>query len=268
MVRVSTLRGAVLFRALVTDDIVAGAIECDMGGGGPTGSAAWQNSNVNELTDLANLDPISGFPVYKALLAEVTRVEKGDDVARDSAIGLEHMRGRHPVQMTTSSCPRPPGIVPPAERIYLDNNATTELDPRVAEGMLTYLTSQHGNPSSLYAAGKTAREAVEVARRQVASLIGARPRRVIFTGGGSESDNLAIKGVALRHPTGHIVTTKVEHPAVLGCCRFLERRGYTVTYLDVDSDGQLDPASVEATLQGSRGQRTASATCQRDVCQQ
>jgi cysteine desulfurase NifS len=119
--------------------------------------------------------------------------------------------------------------------------------------MQPYLDSEHGNPSSLHRSGKTAHDAVETARRQVARLIGARPKRIIFTGGGSEADNLAIKGVAFRHRKGTIITTCVEHPAVLGCCRFLAEHGYNVRYLEVDNQGYLDPAVLATALREARG---------------
>jgi cysteine desulfurase NifS len=251
LVEVATRRGAVRFRAVVTDDIAAGAIECDMGGGGPTGPPAWRDSNVNELTDLGNLDPISGFPVYKALLAEVTRVERGSEAARHTAAVAADRRAGQAARGEPNQAP--PATVPPSERIYLDNNATTALHPKVRGAMLPYLETEFGNPSSLHAGGKSAHEAVETARRQVARLIGARPRRMVFTGSGSEADNLAIKGVALRHSSGRIITTAVEHPAVLGCCRFLEGLGYRVSYLQVDPEGRLDPGLLESTLCAAEG---------------
>jgi cysteine desulfurase NifS len=251
LVEVSTPRGAVRFRAAVTDAIVPGAIECDMGGGGPTGPEAWQNTNVNELTDLDNLDPISGFPVYKALLAEVTRVEaRNAHTCRTAMDALNR-------ETTCSATEASPTIAPlnrltPGDRIYLDNNATTVLHPKVREAMQPYFETEHGNPSSLHQSGKTAHEAVEKARRQVACLIGARPKRIVFTGGGSEADNLAIKGVAYHHRTGTIITSRVEHPAVLGCCGFLAGQGYDIRYLDVDGQGYLDPVLLETALEEAR----------------
>jgi cysteine desulfurase NifS len=104
---------------------------------------------------------------------------------------------------------------------------------------MPYLEEEHGNPSSIHSMGKDAREATEKARRQVAKLINAQPKRIIFTGGGSEADNLAIKGVvlALSGKGNHIVTTTIEHPAVLSTCKFLEKLGYKITYLEVDKYG-------------------------------
>ena len=132
--------------------------------------------------------------------------------------------------------------------MYLDNNATTELAPEARDAMLPFLDIEHGNPSSIYGAGVRADAAVERARRQVASLIGARPRRIVFTGGGSEADNLAVKGVALRHDGGRIVTSAVEHPAVLQCCDFLEGRGYGITRLRVDAEGFVSLEELEEAL--------------------
>ena len=240
LVEVRTPRGAVRFRARVTDDIVRGAVECSMGGGTPVGPRAWQESNVNELTDLSNYDEISGFPVYKALLCEVVLVAGGDEVAR------------RPAPATTCAAPLFSAVQrsEPARRIDLDNNATTEVAPDVREAMLPYLGAASGNPSSLHARGREAREAVEAARRAVARLIGARSRRITFTGGGSESDNLAIKGVAFSRRDGrrHIVTSAIEHPAVLGACRFLERLGFRVTFLGVDTDGLVAADELRRAL--------------------
>ncbi len=121
--------------------------------------------------------------------------------------------------------------------IYLDYNATTPIDPRVRDAMLPYLEEQFGNPSPSYIYGQNARKAVEHAREQVASLIGARPPEVIFTSGGSESDNHAIIGTALANANKgkHVITSRIEHPAVVNTCSYLEERlGFRVTYLPVD----------------------------------
>jgi cysteine sulfinate desulfinase/cysteine desulfurase-like protein len=238
-VEVRTLRGSVRFRARVTDDITQGAIEANMGGGGPNGPNAWQESNVNLLTDLSNYDEISGFPVYKCLLCEVVKVEEGAGEVRVSKNETEGICGAIPVS---------PVKVKPEQRIYLDNNATTGLAPEVREAMLPYLDTRPGNPSSLHELGRKAREGIETARRQVAQLLHCRPRRILFTGGGSEADNLAIKGVAFAYADKgkHIITTTVEHPAILNSCRFLEKIGYQVTYLTVDS--WLDPSQLESAI--------------------
>lgn len=135
--------------------------------------------------------------------------------------------------------------------IYLDYNATTPIDPAVAAAMRPYLDGQFGNPSSSHAYGQAAKEAVEQARAQVAALLGCAPAEVIFTSGGSESDNQAIKGIAFarRERGTHLITSQIEHPAVQSTCRYLEaRHGFQVTYLPVDRDGLVDPAAVEAAI--------------------
>ena len=138
------------------------------------------------------------------------------------------------------------------DAIYLDYNATTPLDPAVSEALRPYLApglaGRFGNPSSAHERGHAAHEALAEARSQVAQLLGCAPPEVVFTASGSEADNLAIKGVAATHAVGHIITSVVEHPAVLNTCRSLERRGWRVTYLPVGGDGRVDPAAVERAL--------------------
>lgn len=130
--------------------------------------------------------------------------------------------------------------------IYLDYNATTPLDRRVAEEMQPYLTGIFGNPSSGHAQGRAARRAIDRARDRVAGLLGARAGNIVFTSGGTESNNHAIRGAALsRADRGrHIVTSAVEHPAVTAVCKYLESRGFTTTYVPVDPTGRIDPAAV------------------------
>jgi cysteine desulfurase len=134
--------------------------------------------------------------------------------------------------------------------IYLDYNATTPIDKAVADAMLPFIHGNYGNPSSSHAYGMAAKKAVEAARGQVASLLGANPSEIVFTSGGSESNNMVIKGVAhtFRSKGNHIITSQIEHPAVLNPCRFLEKNGYTVTYLPVDSYGVVSPAEVERAI--------------------
>jgi cysteine desulfurase len=135
--------------------------------------------------------------------------------------------------------------------IYLDHAATTPVDPRVLDAMLPYFTTTWGNPSSIYAHGRAARRALDDARDAIAEVLGCRPNEIVFTSGGTEADNLAIKGVAFaRQGKGkHIVTTKIEHHAVLHTCEWLERHfGFQVTYLDVDEYGRVTPEQVEAAL--------------------
>lgn len=125
--------------------------------------------------------------------------------------------------------------------IYLDNNATTRVAEEAVRAMDPFWREQYGNASSLHRVGQIARHAVETARQQLATLIGAKPRQIIFTSGGTESDNLAILGTLAAYPKKrHIVTTSVEHPAVLSLCQRLETQGYRVTYVDVNDAGHLD----------------------------
>jgi cysteine desulfurase len=135
--------------------------------------------------------------------------------------------------------------------VYLDNHATTRTDPRVVAAMLPYFTEHYGNAASRHHAfGRAAEEAVETARAQVADLIGADPREIIFTSGATESDNLALKGAAgLYRPRGdHLITVQTEHRAVLDPCRRLEREGFRVTYLPVDEFGRVTAAQVAEAL--------------------
>ena len=136
--------------------------------------------------------------------------------------------------------------------IYLDYNATTPVDPRVAEAALPYLTTHFGNPSSGHAYAERARRALDEARQHLAGLIGADPAEIVFTAGGSEADNLAIRGVALaRDQAGpvQVITQATEHPAVLETCRALQRlHGVQVTYLPVDRDGRVHPAALADAL--------------------
>ncbi len=135
--------------------------------------------------------------------------------------------------------------------IYLDYNATTPVDPAVRKAMLPYLGGRFGNPSSGYSYGRQAKEAVQLAREQVAALIGCRPEEIIFTSGGSESDNQAIIGAALANSRKgkHIITSRIEHPAVLNTCRYLEERlGFTVTCVPVNGDGLVDPVAVRKAI--------------------
>ena len=134
--------------------------------------------------------------------------------------------------------------------IYLDYNATTPIDPQVAEAMLPYLHQHFGNPSSSHDYGQTTAAAVDQARGQLAGMLGCHAEEVIFTSGGTESNNHAIKGVAgaYRQKGNHIITSSVEHPAVLEVCRWLETQGFRVSYLPVDGFGAVDPQRVEAAL--------------------
>ncbi len=134
--------------------------------------------------------------------------------------------------------------------IYLDYNATTPVDKRVVDEMLPFLKDKFHNPSSLYSESSKVKTEVENAREKVSRLIGADSKEVIFTGGGSESDNHAIKGVAfnLKDRGNHIITSSIEHHAVLNTCKFLEKIGYEVTYLPVDKYGMVSPESVKKAI--------------------
>ena len=138
----------------------------------------------------------------------------------------------------------------PDGTIYLDHAATTPVAPEVLERMLPYFSHEFGNASSIYGLGRRALAALDEAHETIAEVLGCRPTEIVFTGGGSEADNLAIKGIAYaaRRRGNHIITTAIEHHAVLHTCQQLEREGYHVTYLPVDHDGRVDPAAVEAAL--------------------
>ena len=136
------------------------------------------------------------------------------------------------------------------DRFYMDHNATTPIAPEVAEAMQPFIFEHFGNPSSGHRLGQRTRQAVEEARGQVARLLDCTPAEVVFTSGGSESNNMALKGVAYtyRGEGNHIITSRIEHPAVLNPCRFLEKNGYEVTYLPVDGYGVVDPDSVRRAI--------------------
>ncbi|MCK4308396.1 MAG: cysteine desulfurase NifS [Candidatus Atribacteria bacterium] len=136
------------------------------------------------------------------------------------------------------------------KRIYMDHAATTSTDSEVVKAMEPYFTQKYGNPNSIHSFGQEAREAVEEARKKIAHLIGANPSEIIFTGGGTESDNFAIKGIAWANQKkgNHIITSKIEHHAVLHSCQFLEKHGFKVTYLPVDKYGLIDPEEVKRAI--------------------
>lgn len=137
--------------------------------------------------------------------------------------------------------------------IYADHAATTAVSPAALEAMLPYFTSGYGNPSSLYAFGQQAKSDLEEARAAVARCLNAQPEEIYFTSGGTEADNWALRGVAelmalKGRKTGHIITTAIEHHAILHTAQYLEKQGYEVTYLPVDGEGRVDPAAVEAAI--------------------
>ncbi|MDQ7785665.1 MAG: IscS subfamily cysteine desulfurase [Desulfomonilaceae bacterium] len=241
LVHVLTARGKVKFRARVSDGIMAGVVDADMGGGGPVGPPAWRECNVNELTHLEHYDPISGFPVYKCLLCEVTKVEDGD--GRKVLDSTQDAFGAGGDLSKAEAQPKP-------SRVYLDHNATTPLEEDVARVLAHHNEKIYGNSSSIHEPGNEARFVIESARRKVAQLLNCTARRIVFTGGGSEADNLAVKGAAFanRSKGSHIITSTIEHPAVLGACDWLEKNGFSLSYVSVDRQGLVDPDDVAAAI--------------------
>jgi cysteine desulfurase len=137
-----------------------------------------------------------------------------------------------------------------SKQVYMDHSATTAVDTAVTEAMLPYFSEKYGNPSSLYSIGRQSRRAIEESRQKVADLIGAKKEEIIFTGSGTESDNLAIKGIALKNRNigDHIITSSIEHHAVLHTCKYLEKNGFKVTYLPISKEGLVNPADVEKAI--------------------
>jgi len=237
LVRIRSPRGSVAMRALVTDDIVQGAIDAKHGGGGPLMPAAWKDANVNALTDLRQYDTISGFPNYKSLLCQVEKLEACASCAVLTTGEMsEADLNYHEAE-------------PPRTFVYLDHNATTPLSDGVKKAMAE-AAEVYGNPSSIHGPGKEAHAVLEKARGSIAVAIHSTPRRIVFTGSGSEANNLAIKGcVAGRSPERtHLITSSIEHPSVIETCGALERRGCRVTYLPVTCDGVVDPQSLREAL--------------------
>ncbi len=135
-------------------------------------------------------------------------------------------------------------------KVYLDYAATTPTDPEVVKAMLPYFTDKFGNPSSIHSFGQEAKAATDEARGKIASFLGAKQEEIIFTSGGTESDNFAIKGAAYanQHKGNHIITSSIEHHAVINSCKFLEKMGFKITYLHVSKDGFVDPEDVKKTI--------------------
>ena len=135
--------------------------------------------------------------------------------------------------------------------VYLDHNATTPVHPEVLEAMLPYFSDKFGNASSIHYSGREAKAGLEAARNQVAELLGCKSSEIYFTSGGTESDNFAIKGVAYanRQRGRHVITSPIEHHAVVRSCEFLEKEGFSVTYLTVDGDGLVDPDNLRKAIQ-------------------
>src|SRR2546426_1129249 len=133
-------------------------------------------------------------------------------------------------------------------RVYLDHNASTPVHPEVLAEMLPYFAEVFGNPSSIHAFGREARDGLDRARERVARFLRVSPQEIVFTSGGTESDNFAVKGLAYARGTGHLITSKVEHHAVLRTCQALEAQGFDVTYVGVDAYGMVDPDDVRRAI--------------------
>src|SRR3989344_4656918 len=133
-------------------------------------------------------------------------------------------------------------------KVYLDNGATTKMDDAVLKAMQPYYTEKYGNASSLHSKGQEAKMALEESREIIAKKLNARPDEIIFTSGGTESDNLAIKGIAYSKGKGHIITSKIEHPAVLKTCEELQKQNFEITYLNVDSEGFISLQDLENSI--------------------
>jgi cysteine desulfurase NifS len=236
MVVISTPRGSATMRALVTEDIVQGAIDANHACGSPIGPKAWKNLNINELTDMDQYDPISGFPVYKALLCDVQK--KHSDVSV-TVVNTDEMT-QDELNYNTYEAP--------SRVVYLDNNATTPMRKQVKEYLVSLLDA-FGNPSSIHESGRQAKSIVESSRRQIARALHTTPRRIVFTGSGSEANNLAIKGAThALNKTGRIITSSIEHPSVLNACRWLASIHYDVVYAPVDAEGILQPDTLEKLI--------------------
>ena len=135
-----------------------------------------------------------------------------------------------------------------SRRVYLDHNASTPVHPEVLAEMLPFFSEQFGNPSSVHGFGREARAGLDTARERVARFLGVAPEEIVFTSGGTESDNLGVKGLAWARGRGHLITSRIEHHAVLRACQWLETQGFTVTYLGVDGHGMVDPDDVKRAL--------------------
>src|SRR5258706_12212799 len=137
---------------------------------------------------------------------------------------------------------------PMSRRVYLDHNASTPVHPEVVAEMLPYFTEVYGNPSSIHAFGREAREGMDLARERVARFLKVTPQEIVFTSGGTESDNFAVKGLAWARGKGHLITSQVEHHAVLRTCRALEAQGFDLTCVGVDEFGMVDPDEVRRAI--------------------
>src|SRR5213083_28142 len=139
---------------------------------------------------------------------------------------------------------------PMSRRVYLDHNASTPVHPEVVAEMLPYFSELYGNPSSIHAFGREARDGMDLARERVARFLTVSPQEIVFTSGGTESDNFAVKGLAWARGKGHLITSQVEHHAVLRACRALEAQGFDLTCVGVDGSGMVDPDDVRRAIRG------------------
>ena len=139
------------------------------------------------------------------------------------------------------------------KEIYFDNSATTPIKAEVLNEMMPFLTTEYGNASSLYSIGRKSKKAIENARKQVAELINCNPNEIYFTAGGSESDNMALKGFAYanKEKGNHIITSKIEHPAILETCKTLEKQGFEISYINVDKDGKIKLDELQQQIKPS-----------------
>ncbi len=137
-----------------------------------------------------------------------------------------------------------------SKEVYLDNGASTQVDPEVFEAMKPYFTEKYGNASALHSFSLDAKEGLETARKVIANSLQAQHNEIIFTSGGTESNNWALKGVAFANKDkgNHIITTKIEHDCIVNTCKWLKRQGFEITYLDVDTEGFVDPKELEKAI--------------------
>src|SRR5438093_354528 len=147
---------------------------------------------------------------------------------------------------------------PMSRRVYLDHNASTPVHPEVVAEMLPYFTELYGNPSSIHAFGREARDGMDLARERVARFLKVSPPEIVFTSGGTESDNFAVKGLAWARGEGHLITSQVEHHAVLRTCRALEAQGFDLTCVGVDEFGMVDPDEVRARDRQAEAERVGA----------
>ena len=152
------------------------------------------------------------------------------------------------------------------KHIYLDTGATTKIDSKVIEAMQPYLSEKYGNASSSHSKGEEAKEALETSRKTIAKALNAKPEEIIFTSGGTESNNIAIKSIAFtnRNKGNHIITTKIEHDCILESCRWLEKQGFNVTYLDVNKEGFVRPEDLENAITDKHRNPNISSHCNSD----